>query len=253
MYTNAMMNERLKALGVVYFNTVDSTNLTAKQFACQGAPHGTLILAEQQTTGRGRRGRTWLSRPGCGVWMSLIARGFAPEKAGELPLVTAIAVCRAIGDLCFETPQIKWPNDIVLHGKKLCGMLLEMGQGFAVIGAGINVLGRDFPDELPNAGSIQSTTGRAIERAALVEAFLMRFEESYKAWLERGFFPLLPDYRALSCTLGREVRAFCPDGEYVGVALDVSPDGALLLRLSDGILKTLYAGDVSVRGLFDYV
>lgn len=250
------MSEALAARGVVYFERVDSTNLVAKQLARQGAPHGTLVLADEQTHGRGRRGRGWVSRPGLGVWMSLIVRPELPtERAPELVMVAAVAMARAIRSLAPLDVWIKWPNDLVACGKKLCGMLLEMSAApdgaldFAVIGIGVNVLGRDFPEELPEAGSIESVSDLALHRASVVSAFLDQFDLVYSLWIEGGMKKLLPAYKALSSTLGARVRAVLPGEELLGLAEGIAPDGALLLRLDDGTLRALYAGDVSVRGM----
>lgn len=258
MPENPLMNAALSARGALYFEELDSTNSMAKQLAREGAPHMTLVLAERQTLGRGRRGRGWLSRPGLGVWMTLIVRPELPAmRAPELSMVAAVATAQAIESQVPLSVGIKWPNDLVAGGKKLVGTLLEMSASgdmldWAVIGIGINVLGREFPGELPDAGSIQSVCGQALGRAALVEAFLSEFERVYALWSAGSMERLMPLYKAHSSTLGAHVRAICPDEELVGLAEDIAMDGALMLRLEDGSMRALYAGDVSVRGMGGY-
>ncbi|MDL2206089.1 biotin--[acetyl-CoA-carboxylase] ligase [Eubacteriales bacterium OttesenSCG-928-N13] len=255
---NPLMSDALRARGAVYFDVVDSTNIVAKQLARQGAADKSLVLSDEQTAGRGRRGRGWISSPGQGAWMSLIVRPDVPvARAPELVMVSAVALCRAISDVCGLDLSIKWPNDMLANGKKLCGTLLEISASedrldWAVIGIGVNILGTKFPPELPDAGSIESVSGKRPRRAAVVEAFLNAFDEVYAHWQNSGMGWLLPIYKAHCSTLGARVRAICPDGEHEGVAEDISPDGALMLRLSDGSLRALYAGDVSVRGTDRY-
>ncbi len=251
--TNPLMSASLARRGAVYFPCVDSTNQVAKQLARQGAPHMTLVLADEQTAGRGRRGKSWLSRPGLGVWMTLIVRPDVPAvRAPELVMVTAVALCRALRDLTAMDAMIKWPNDVLCMEKKLSGTLLELSAdgeqaGFAVIGVGINVLGMAFPPDLPDAASIQSVSGKVLRRCAVAEAFLDAFEDAYKKWAQDGMARIMPAYKGLSSTLGAKVKALCPDGEVFGTCVDIAQDGALLLRLDDGTVRPLYAGDVSIR------
>lgn len=256
---NPLMSAALGQRGVAYFESIDSTNRMAKQLARQGAGHMTLVLADEQTMGRGRSGRDWLSRSGRGAWMSLIVRPELPaERAPELVMVAAVAMAEAIESLGAIRVGVKWPNDLVSGGKKLCGTLLEMSASegrldWAVIGIGVNILGADFPEDLPDAASIQSVSGKVLRRCAVVEAFLDQFERVYALWLKGGMKKLLPIYKAHSTTLGARVKAVCLDKTYEGIAEDIAPDGALLLRLPGGELRALYAGDVSVRGVQGYV
>ena len=250
---NPLMTETLAARNVVYFPCVDSTNLVAKQLAEQHAAHMTTVLADEQTKGRGRRGRSWLSRPGLGAWMTVIVRPDVPAaRAPELVMVTAVALCEALRMLTGMNAAIKWPNDVQCEEKKLSGTLLELSANgtqlnYAVIGVGINVLGTDFPDELPDAASIESVTGVAFARAAVVEAFLDALGDAYEAWVAGGMARIMPTYAQCSATLGQKVRAICSDGDVFGVAESIAEDGALMLRLDDGTLRPLYAGDVSIR------
>ena len=256
--TNPLMSPSLKERGVMYYEKVDSTNVVAKTLARSGRPHMTAVLSEEQEYGRGRRGRSWLSRPGVGAWMSLIVRPkILPQRAPELVIVTAVALWEALASLTGNDTRIKWPNDVHYGSDKICGTLLELGGiadpdkmlDFAVIGVGINVLGHDFPADLPEAASIESAMGVTLQRANVVECFLDCFERTYDQWLAEGLDAIMPKYRAHSSTLGARIKALCPDGERIGVAEDIAEDGALMLRMEDGSLERLYAGDVSIRGI----
>lgn len=246
---------------IEYHDQVDSTNTRCKDLAREGGAHGTLVIAEEQTMGRGRLNRSWISRPGSGIWMSLLVRprGMMPERAPALVLLTAVAAAMACERFSGEEVMIKWPNDLVARGKKICGMLLEMGAGmdgveWAVIGIGINVIGNEFPDELQDkAGSLAEIAGKQLERAALVREFLNQFERLYNQYQLSGMSAIYTLYRNRSVTLGRQVRAICPDGEYLGVARDIDEDGTLILETQEGNTLRLRVGDVSVRGVMGYV
>lgn len=261
MQENSLFSETLRLRGVEYHKSIDSTNLRAKQLAREGAPHGWLVLAESQSAGRGRRGRTWVSPPGRGVYMSLIVRapGLRAEGAWVLVFLSAVALARACAALSSANVQLKWPNDLVCKGKKLCGTLLEIdvdAQGrlnWAVIGTGINVLGADFPSELPYAGSLELVSAQQVDRAALVERYLDEFDALFAQWRAQGNSAVLQPYRALSATLGAQVRCHLPEGILEGTAEDIAADGALLVRDALGVLHALHAGDVSVRGANGYV
>lgn len=245
---------------IEYHDVIDSTNIRARQLGAQGAPHMTLVLADEQTAGRGRMTRSWISPPGHNVYMTLLLRPPLPAfRAPELVFLSAVAACDAVNALVGEpVTRIKWPNDLVIGTKKISGTLLEMAVNgamidYAVDGIGINVFGTDFPPELPYAGSIESATGRRICRMELVRQFLDNIDPLYEQWLSEGFAPILDACRGRSATLGKRVRAICPDGEHIGTALDFDPSGALIVLTDDGETLTLTAGDVSVRGLMDYI
>ncbi|MDO4357164.1 MAG: biotin--[acetyl-CoA-carboxylase] ligase [Clostridia bacterium] len=245
---------------IEYHDKLDSTNIRARQLGAAGAPHMTLVLANEQTAGRGRMTRKWVSPPGDSVLMTLLLRPPLPAyRAPELVFLSAVAACDAVNELVGEdVTKIKWPNDLVIGSKKISGTLLELAtQGamidYAVDGIGINVFGTEYPPELPYAGSIESTTGRRIRRMDLVEKFLDHIDPLYDQWLREGFAPILDACRRRSATLGKRIRALCPDGEHIGTALDFDPSGALIVQTDSGETLTLTAGDVSVRGLMDYI
>ena len=234
------------------FDAVDSTNAVAKRMALSGAGERAVMAAEQ-TAGRGRLARRWASARGEGLWVSLLLRPQAipAAQAGGAVFVSALAMAEA---LCAYGPaKIKWPNDLVMGGKKICGMLAEAGfrEGkcdWLVLGAGVNLLQTGFPEELPHATSLYLQTGARVAPEELLPIFLDRFESWYATWQERGLIPILEGIRPRSATLGQGIRI---DGRE-GKALDFREDGALIWQ-ADGKTETVLAGDVSVRGLYGYV
>lgn len=244
-----------------FHETLDSTNIRAKELARQGGAHGTLVLADQQTQGRGRLTRTFVSRSGMGVWMTILVRPhfLMAAQAPALVLLSAVAVLQACQQVSGLSVGVKWPNDLVAGGRKICGMLLEMGANmdgveWAVIGIGINVAEGSISEEIRDtAAALEPLSDRRISRAELVRHFLMRFEALYDQLEEQGMAPILAAYREHSVTLGRQVRALCPEGEYVGLARSVEADGSLIIQEENGTEHKLRVGDVSVRGIMGYV
>lgn len=229
-----------------------STNESAFLLAQQGAPHGTVVLAEQQTAGRGRRGRSWVSPPGLNLYFSAVLRPeLPPTRAPELTLVAAVALAESLRE-AGAPAAIKWPNDVQLEGRKVAGILTELSASsehvhFIVLGMGVNVNAgpEHFPPELAAlATSLAQALGRPVPRAAFAAALWERLE----AWLERhqagGFEPVLARWRQLSSTLGQPVRVRTDRQELVGVAEGVDASGALLLRTAGGTLERVLAGDV---------
>ena len=244
---------------IIRLQSVDSTNRYAKRLAREGASHKTLVMAEEQTEGRGRRGRGWISPAGEGIFMSLILRpNVAPEHVPMISLHTALAVCLAISRVTGLEAKIKWPNDIVLGGRKVCGMLLEMDADelqvrSVVAGIGINVHQTRFPEEIAHtASSLDLLCGRRLSRMEIVHAFLTAFDEVEKTAGENpGLF--MSAYRESSATLGRRVQVIALDETYTGTALDVTPGGSLIVLDEEGRRREVLAADVSVRGLMGYV
>ncbi len=255
------LSTRWCAHQIEYHDLINSTNTRAKELAREGAAHGTLVLADEQTGGRGRMQRHWVSQPLVGIWMSLILRpeGIEPQRISFLVMVAALAVARACRQAVGGDVLIKWPNDIVFNGKKVSGTLLEMGASgsrvdWAVVGMGINVLNSNFPCEIEDkAGSLAQISGRKIERTALLCGVLNEFEALYDGWLAGEQDAILSDYKQVSATIGRSVRAIYTDSEIEGTAVDVQEDGTLVVRTSAGEYIVLHAGDVSVRGIMGYV
>lgn len=241
---------------IVYLPSVDSTNRRARQLAAEGAPHGTLVIADEQTAGRGRRGRGWISPAGEGVFMSLILRPQShPSEVARLSMQTALAVALSIAQTTGLDARIKWPNDIVCGGRKVCGMLLEMNADEqsvrdVVAGIGINVHQREFPPEIAQtAASLDLLTGTSVNRAALVRAFLQEFE-TVSSMAQAG--TLMDAYRERSATLAQRVRVIAPSGTFTGTALEVTDSGSLIVLDEQGQRREVLAADVSVRGLMGY-
>ena len=246
---------------VYYFTETDSTNIQAKRMGDQGAPHGTLAAAGQQTAGKGRRGRTWESPADQNIYMSLLLRQeIAPIKAPMLPLVMAYAAAMALrGCTCLDV-QIKWPNDLVINGKKICGILTEMSTeidyiNYVVIGTGINVNQMEFPEEIAEiATSLAIEMGHSVNRAKVVAAVLEAFEEDYEKFLEAGDLSGLKEaYEAVLANKDQPVRVLDPKEPFEGVALGITPTGELRVQKEDGTIAEVHSGEVSVRGLYSYV
>ena len=245
----------------VYLETVDSTNTYAKRLAEDGAPAGTLVVAEEQTGGKGRRGRGWTASKGSNIMMTLLLRPvIRPEHASRLTLLMALAVAEGIQNVTGLPAGIKWPNDVVVHGKKVCGILTEMSTeidyiNHVVIGAGIKVNQEEFPEELRTmAGSLCAEFGKKICRAELTAEILGRMETLYEVFLRtEDLSALYQKYNEYCVNCGREIRVLEPGNEYTGFADGINEAGELLVRKSDGNMVRVYAGEVSVRGLYGYV
>lgn len=229
-----------------------STNDEALRLARAGAPHGTVVIAERQTAGRGRRGRSWAGAAG-NLFLSVVLRPqLPPQRAPELVPVVAVAAAEALRAFG-AAAGIKWPNDLVVEDRKLAGILTELSASaervhFAVVGVGVNVNGTraELPEELrTGATSVRDEVGREVPLPELVATLLGAFE----AWLDRheaaGFAPVRARYRELSATLGRRVRLVEAEGETIGVAEDIDEAGGLLLRRDDGVLERARTGDVT--------
>lgn len=246
---------------IVYFDATDSTNAQAKRLAEAHAPHGTLVVSDRQDGGKGRRGRSWASPSGVGIWMSLILRPkIDPSLASMLTLVAALAVREGIREETGLSPLIKWPNDLVLNGKKICGILTEMSTElmeiqYVITGIGINVNQKEFPPEIRDtATSLSLEAGRSFRRSSLIAAILRVFEKDYEAFLKTGDLSLLlEEYNACLVNRGKEVCILDPSGEYRAVAEGIDENGSLLVTLPDGTRREIISGEVSVRGIYGYV
>lgn len=238
---------------IYYISKTGSTNEDAKKLAQQGAPHGTLVLAEKQEKGKGRLKRPWISPQG-GIWLSIILRpDLSPEQAPKLTMLSAVAVADVIREGIDLEAFIKWPNDILIEGKKVCGILTEMSAeidmvNYVIIGIGINVNNTAFPQELENKStSLKLSKGEIIPRADFLAAVLEKFEYYYKVFEARGFEEVLKKWRLLCGNLGKPVRIFGRNDSFEGVALDIDEDGALLVKKDDGSVIRVLSGDVSLR------
>lgn len=266
---------------ILFFEETDSTNLQAQLAAMQGAADGTLVVADKQTAGRGRRGRNWESPAVGNIYFTLLLTpDFAPEAASKLTLLMAYAVKCALER--YVPCAIKWPNDIVVDGKKICGILTELRlEGTAihhvVIGVGINVGRQEFAAELADkaTGLEEACTNRdiVISRSRIIADVLKVFEEEYEAYISacEGHVAKCPSrserqalkvgrledfidkYNDCLVNKDREVCVLDPKGEYRGIARGINREGELLVELPDGTVNAVYAGEVSVRGVYGYV
>ena len=240
---------------VYCYEEIGSTNNEAKRLAREGCPDGTLVIANEQHGGRGRLARSFLSPKGGGLWFTLVLRpNIAPTEASKCTLLAALAVAKAVRKTTNIDCGIKWPNDILVNGKKLVGILTEMsadmdGVKYIVCGIGINVNIRreEFPSELQSiATSVEAELGRSFDRLVLLDAVCSETERIYEEMLREGFAPILDEWKQYSVTLGQAVRVIAPDETYEGVAIDLDEDGSLLVQTETEI-KTVLAGDVSIR------
>lgn len=249
-----------------YLDTTGSTNNDAKRLGEEGDPHGTTVVADIQTAGKGRRGRSWQSLSGTSLSFSILLRpDFAPDKASMITLVMALSVAEAVEETAQTAAGIKWPNDIVMNKKKICGMLTEMTMTpemdeiqYVVVGAGINVNNaspEEFQEEVrPNATSLRIETGQQSSRAKLLNSVLMRFEENYGIFLQTlDLSGLKENYQKHLINMGAQVRVLDPAGEYTGAAEGIDNRGELIVVKENGERVPVYAGEVSVRGLYGYV
>lgn len=245
-----------------YFEEIDSTNDLLRFLAKQGAPHGTVIAADHQTVGRGRRGRSFHSPKGVGIYLSMLLRPHClPGELMHLTCATAVAMCDAVEAAAGFRPGIKWTNDLVFGKRKLGGILTELGftpEGkvdYAIIGIGINCCQQeeDFPPELRGiAGSLAMVSGKPTDRSRVAAAMIEALWQM-DADLLRGKETMLRRYRAGCITLGQEVSLVRGEEIRHGTALDIDEEGALVVRFPDGHVEAVNSGEVSVRGMYGYV
>ena len=244
---------------VHFARETDSTNLWIKRLAKEGAPEGTLALAEFQSAGRGRLGRSWEVPEGTSVMMSILLRPkFEPQYAPMLTLVMGMAVAKAVKKLGFDV-SIKWPNDVVVSHKKICGILTEMGVrdgkiDYAVIGVGINVNIREFPEEMADkATSLYLESGKEFDRSQIPGLVMEAFEKYYEKFAATcDLSGLKEEYESILANYNQPVRVLAKE-PYEGVARGITDGGELLVEKNDGTIVAVSAGEVSVRGLYSYV
>ncbi len=233
-----------------YFEEIDSTMNAAMQLGAQGAPEGTLVLAEFQRKGRGRLSREWFSPKYKGIYLSLILRPkILPAQASILTLLAAVSICEAIKELTAADVRIKWPNDILLHHKKIGGILTELNAEmdrikFVVIGIGLNV-NTDKKSLPEGATSLKEQTKAAISRVSLLQGILLKTEDNYLTFQKKGAHPIIEKWRQHSVTLGRRVKVHCQRQCVEGEAVEVDTDGGLLVRKDSGTIEKVMAGDVT--------
>lgn len=245
-----------------YFSELDSTNDRLKQMARQAAPHGTVLIADRQTGGHGRMGRSFLSPEGVGIYMSILLRpNCSPSELMHLTCATAVAMCEAVEKAAGLRPDIKWTNDLVYGKRKLGGILTELGLNtkggvdYAIIGIGLNCCQQeaDFAPEIQNiAGSLSMASGRHIDRST-VAAAMMEALWKMDALLLTGKDAMLEQYRKNCITIGQDISLLRGENVRHGKALDIDDSGALIVAFSDGHIEAVNSGEVSVRGMYGYV
>ncbi len=248
---------------IEFYDETDSTNDQVRRLAENNSPEGTLVVAEHQTAGKGRKGRSWVSPPGTGIWMSFLLKpDMEPDHASMLTLVSALAVSDGIADACGLKCGIKWPNDIVSSGKKVCGILTEMSTElemirYIIVGIGINVNTVHFPEDISkSATSLFLETGTTWKRSDIIACIMKRMEEYYDIFLKTYDLSSLKDtYESKLVNLGREVTVLTLKGdpEFSGVCRGINERGELLIESKDGDIREVSSGEVSVRGIYGYV
>lgn len=240
---------------IIYFRETDSTNIRAKYLAGDGAPEGTVVVAETQTQGRGRKGRSWFSPAGEGIYTSVILRPpIPPNEAPKLTLIASVAVAEALLSLTSLKIKIKWPNDILIAGRKVAGILTEISTDmdridYVVIGVGVNV---NTPrkslrtDIRQTATSVFMETGKVFPRIALLRAFLEWLEIYYEAFKTKGFDPILNRWKHLADIIGQRISVDLMDSVRVGKVLDIDKDGFLILQDREGTIERIISGDVTL-------
>ncbi|MFR7752286.1 MAG: biotin--[acetyl-CoA-carboxylase] ligase [Agathobacter rectalis] len=257
----SLMHTEWVAKEVLYFDTIDSTNTKAQELAEKGYPSGTLVVADKQESGKGRRGRSWVSPSGTGIFMTLMIKpDINPNNASMLTLVAALAVAKAITSVTGEEALIKWPNDIVVNGKKVCGILTEMNAQFdyinnIVVGVGINVHNESFPEEISQMASslMIEAGGKRFHRAQIIAETMLYFEQYYDTFLKtQDLSALVREYDELLVNRNKSVRVLDPKEPFDGKAMGITPKGELIVDTWES-RKLVSSGEVSVRGIYGYV
>lgn len=249
------LREEYQDCEVVVYKCIDSTNMEAKRRALDGAKEGLIVLAEEQTAGRGRRGRSFLSPTGTGIYMSFLFRP-TPEQSSDIVLVTtaaSVAVCRAIRNVLHEEPAIKWVNDIYLKEKKVCGILTEAVSDFesgridtVVVGIGINYREPQggFPEEVKDIAGALCTKDDAVPRNCLAAGIINELFTLYENLSDKSY---MADYKKWSNVLGKRVRFTSENSWNYGTAEDIDEDGGLIIRMEDGTEQVLRTGEITLR------
>ncbi|HHV99719.1 MAG TPA: biotin--[acetyl-CoA-carboxylase] ligase [Clostridiaceae bacterium] len=258
------LNTSIIGRQIHYFKSIDSTNNYAKKAAQEGCEEGTVIVADAQTSGRGRLGRSWESKEDSGIWMSVVLRPYiAPEDVQIMTLAASVAVVAALKSVAGVDAGIKWPNDIIIGGRKVCGILTEMSTemdrvNYLVLGIGININQKkeDFPEELRNTAislkaymAENNMSVANIKRSDIIKIVLLELEKQYENMKRRNTEEIINKWRENSVTIGRKVKIIYKNVEYEGTAKDVTDDGKLIVHCSDGVTREISSGEVSVRGI----
>ncbi|MBU5444003.1 MULTISPECIES: biotin--[acetyl-CoA-carboxylase] ligase [unclassified Paenibacillus] len=251
----ARMNTKTMGRSIQLVETAASTQTLAQQLAAQGAPEGALVIAEEQTAGRGRMGRSWHSPSGKGIWMSLVLRPrISLQFTPQLTLLAAVAICRSLQKFIPAKVGIKWPNDLLVNGRKICGILLESSAEderirhvIAGIGISVNLTEADYPEELrAKATSLRIEAGRKIDRAEIILDIMREFETLYELYHEQGFAPIRTLWELNSVTLNRPITVRTANGSIDCVAKQLDETGALIVLNKDGERLKLFSGEIEM-------
>lgn len=255
------LNTRWAGKKIFYYDEITSTNDKAKELAAETSSHGYLVVSDYQSKGKGRRGRSWESPKGTSIYMTLVLKPrMSPDCISSVTLVAALAVKQAIARQLSIDCKIKWPNDLVVNGKKICGILTEMSSqpGFiehVVIGIGINANTTEFPEEIrQTASSLMLETGEHVKRSKLVSEFLNCFEPLYDEFEQTGSLHFMKEeYDDHLVNRNEKVRVLEPGNEWEGMAIGINDSGGLLVKDEKGRIHEVLSGEVSVRGVYGYV
>lgn len=240
---------------ILVFDEVDSTNDIAMEMGAKGAEDGLVVVAESQSHGKGRLGRTWISPKGVNLYVSILLRpGFSPHQASALTMMASVATATAIIRTTGLDVEIKWPNDILVGRKKVSGILTEMNAEeerihYVVIGVGVNVNMKeeDFPDNLRMpAASLMECKGGRVDRSDLLCALLESMDSNFEALKNEGVMSIIPKWRKLCGTLNKKIKIVLPGDVITGVAEDVTQEGGLVITIEEGLTRVIYAGDVTL-------
>lgn len=238
---------------IEYHHAVTSTQHLARELAEKGAPEGTVVLAEQQLQGKGRLGRPWHSPYGKGVWMSTILRPLTPiQLAPQLTLLTAVALTEAIRAITSLEVGIKWPNDILYKGKKLCGILLEsvaedQRLKYVIAGTGIdvNLSEKDYDEELlTKATSLRIELGKSVDREKLIQAFMLRWEALFQQYESEGFEPIAKLWESYAISLGQSILITTSQESYYAIPLKLTERGSIIVELEDGEQREIFSAEM---------
>lgn len=248
------------AKDVIYLPETDSSNIQAKRIGENGGKNGTVVVTDRQTAGRGRRGKEWISPAGNCYFSMLLYPDVRVDRASMITLISAMAVAKTVKEISGLCAMIKWPNDVVVNGKKICGILTESSTDleyiqYVVVGIGINCNQKEFDSEIKNmATSILLESGNVVKRAGFLARFFGCFEEYYEIFLEtEDLSKLSEEYNELLINRGRDVKIVERGGERVLKAIGINDKGALVVENASGEQESIVSGEVSVRGLYGYV
>ena len=252
----AGLGEQLIGCDIRTFGETDSTNVQAMALGEEGAPEGTVIVADRQTAGKGRLGRRWISPGGVNLYVSVLLRpAVLPAEAPLLTFLSAVAVCRAVAEISGLQPTVKWPNDILLNGSKIAGLLNEMSSetdrvNYVVLGIGVNL--NMTADQIPTqlrypATSLAVETGEPVSRLAFARELLRQLDVLYQGYRKDGARPVLSAWEAYCALTGKSIEVDCQDRVIKGIMAGLDDDGALLVKTATGFERVL-AGDVRPAG-----